>query len=732
MTVDHSVRPLVQRPERLARAVAEGVGVAGIAALAAAVMLGMHHTSPRVPRVYSGDSLSGASWVKGIVETGWVNANPRLGAPFGQVHYDYPLGGDNLHFLMMRAMALVTGDWVLIMNMFFLASFATAAFAAYLALRWFAVGRLLAGVVALVFAFTPYHFVRGPEHLLLSSYFVVPIAVVVAARVFTGFTRGPDAPGLVSVATVVRALPWAVALAVVGSCGAYYALFSVLLIGVVAALGAVVARSLQPLWAGMLAAAGICATLGLNLSGSVRYRRAHGVNEAVATRAAIELDGYPLRFADLLTPLRESRVPGAGTLADRVTLPMASSLGQYQGVLGALCLLGLAAWIVLRASRPADDPTRHVLAVGVLTFVVVGTAGGAAWFGNLVGFTQLRVLSRASIFITFLLLTWGALTVAPVVRGWVADSGRRMWAARAIAVVLVALAWFDQVPSPVTRHPNAGEALAADRDYFVGIESEFEPGSAVFILPVRGYPEEPAVVNSYDYDLLRPYLSTQSLRFSYGGIKGREMEWQRGLDDSDPTTLVADLSAAGFAGLLVDRYGYVDQAVALLGALAGDLGEPRTDATGRWAFLDLRPVGAVLRAQKGDAAFQRLGQTVLEDPVVHTGECGWPEPYGEIPAVWCPATTTVELRSASRPVRARFTGQMYAASNTTVTISTAEGSTEVPIGPEFGEFALELDVSPNGTSVTFATADELAPVVANFAIRAIGLDAEVIDVVETG
>ncbi len=322
-------------------------------------MLDMFRVSPRVPRVYTADGLSSAAWVQGIIETGWVNSNPRLGAPFGQAHYDYPLGGDNLHFLMMRALSLVTGDWVLIVNLFFLATFATAAFSAYLAQRWLGVGRLLGAVVALVFAFLPYHFVRGPEHLLLSSYFVVPIATVLAAQAYSGLPPYDEWPSWRSVAMACSIVPWIFAVLVVGSCGAYYAVFAVLLIGVAALLGSATARSTSPLLAGAVASVGIGATLVGNLVGSIRFRRANGANALVAERAAIELDSYPLPFADLVTPLRETRWPGLGTLAEKATLPMASSTGQYQGLIGATCLVALAVWLVAgRGARGLQPGTR--------------------------------------------------------------------------------------------------------------------------------------------------------------------------------------------------------------------------------------------------------------------------------------------------------------------------------------------------------------------------------------
>jgi hypothetical protein len=721
---------LVRRPQGLVRAVLEAAGVATVAGIAAAAMLDMFRVSPRVPRVYNADGLSSAAWVKGITETGWVNSNPRLGAPFGQIHYDYPLGGDNLHFLMMRALALVTGDWVLIVNVFFVGTFATAAFSAYLAQRWLGVGRLLGAVVALVFAFLPYHFVRGPEHLLLSSYFVVPVAVVLAARVYSGLPSRDERPPLRSVAMLRSILPWVGVMLVVGSCGAYYAVFAVLLVAVAALLGAVTARSTSPLLAGALAILGVGVTLVGNLSGSIRFRRANGANELVAERSVVELDSYPLRLADLVIPLRETRWPGAGTLAERATLPLASSIGQYQGLVGATCLVALAAWLVAGRGARGTNPEREWLAAGVVAFLAIGTTGGLAWLGNIVGFTQIRVLSRATVFISFLALTWGALSLAGPLHRWIQTDQRRTWVVRCAAAVLIAVAWFDQVPSPVTRDPGAAANYASDVDYFVGIESDLDPGSAVFVLPVRGYPEEAPTVFSADYDLLRPYLSSRTLRFSYGGIKGREMEWQRQLTPATPEDLLVSLVATEFDGLLVDRFGYADEGAALLGAVSDEVNaDPRIDATGRWAYFDLRTYAEDVSSRVGADELAAQGFTLLQDPVVTLSDCYEAEPFEATTATWCPSETTVSLRTATEPARARLSARVYAVSDATLTITWGRSTVEVPIGPSSGEFDIELDVSPTASELTFSTDADQAHEPGSprdLRMRIIDLDAQVL------
>lgn len=55
---------------------------------------------------YHGDALFYLSVIKGVLQHGWYLHNPDLGAPFGQQFYDFPQGGDNLNYLIIRLLGV--------------------------------------------------------------------------------------------------------------------------------------------------------------------------------------------------------------------------------------------------------------------------------------------------------------------------------------------------------------------------------------------------------------------------------------------------------------------------------------------------------------------------------------------------------------------------------------------------------------------------------------------------
>ena len=114
--------------------------------------------------------------VKTITETGWYQSNPRLGAPFGQVFYDFPHGGETFQLFAIKLISLVVKDYGVIMNLYYLGGFGVLAVVTFLVLRYLRFGYVVAAVGALVYTFLPYHLAHGEVHLYRSTYYSAPLA----------------------------------------------------------------------------------------------------------------------------------------------------------------------------------------------------------------------------------------------------------------------------------------------------------------------------------------------------------------------------------------------------------------------------------------------------------------------------------------------------------------------------------------------------------------------------
>lgn len=136
----------------------------------------VYNATDKPPLAYAPDAPYYLMLTKGLVDHGSYLRIPNLGWPFSLQLYDNPESGDNLQLALLRDLGFFLRDAVLTMNVYYLLTFVAVSLAAWFVLRRLGASRLVAAVVAILYSFLPYHFARGEAHLLLSGYFMVPIA----------------------------------------------------------------------------------------------------------------------------------------------------------------------------------------------------------------------------------------------------------------------------------------------------------------------------------------------------------------------------------------------------------------------------------------------------------------------------------------------------------------------------------------------------------------------------
>jgi phosphoglycerol transferase len=152
-----------------------------------------------------------------------------------------------------------------------------------------------------------------------------------------------------------------------------------------------------------------------------------------------------------------------------------------------------------------------------------------------------------------------------------------------------------------------------DRRFVREIDRRLPPDAAVFQLPYVPFPESGRLVDLYENDLLRGYLHSDDLRWSAGATKGRPEDWADDLAGMPTATVLDAAAAAGFAGLLIDRFGYADRGAALEDEVHRRLGsEPLVSAYGRHSFFDLRGHRARLEATHPPNELAALRRAVLQ------------------------------------------------------------------------------------------------------------------------
>lgn len=681
----------------------ELVAVGAVLATIAAVVYRVWERAWDAPFVHAGDGMAHLALLETVGWTGTPAPNPGLGAPYQVDWADMPSGADRLHLVVLRALRALTGDTVVAANAYLLLSIVAVGLVAYVVLRQLRCSPLASGVAAVVFAVAPAQFARaGVGHLFLANYVAVPTAVWLALW-------ASDAVG-------ERRRGWrawvapTVAVLVLGSASAYYAIFGVVVIGSVGLVRALRRWSWRPAARPVATSVATLAVVVVNVAGEAMRR---GGDAGV--RVPLDSDAFGLRVSQMLLPLRDHRIGPLADWADRAYRVAAP--GDRGATLGLLSIVGLAAillWCVRRVGRPVvapdllggDLPGRRGvierLGVVAVSAVAVGTVGGFGMVVATLGITQIRAWSRIAILVGFV----GASGLAMLL-----DGGSRRWspgrpARLAVAVVLVCGALVDQVGTSVLPGPADNESRwATDQELAGDLQTALPEGAMVFQLPVGTFPAELPLGSISANDLLAPQVAGDgSLRWSVGAMNGRDGDWQRTVAALPPEEMVVELAAAGVAALAVDRRGFDDGGETLDAALASLVGEPAFESEdGTRAWYDLRPLhadlvrrdGADAVARRGAAVVRPLGVVVEGSPGVRSTGDARARHLG--PASAIVVTDTSADAGAGAPISIAFTLDGAAGSNVRVTSSDGDVRT-VELGEEPAPVSLEVRPGADGTA----------------------------------
>ncbi len=503
----------------------------------------------------------------------------RLAAPFGADWSRYPVG-DAPTFALAGLLGRIVGPFAAV-NLLGCALIAGAALSFFLNARHLRWRPEWAACGALLFAFSNYH-LRWLVTLSFAQTWTLPPLLLLCA----GAAR--PAPAL-----PLRRRTLALAAGIglwLGLGNPYFIFFAGCVIG-----GTVLLNRLRRApWRRLAPLALLCVTMGLTL---VASHRGFFAAKLAGTAAADQFDRsyagaelYALKPIDLFMPPTDHRshlLRDLGRIYVSDTPLRGEPFYNYLGVVGAAGLLWLL-WAALRhVARPRQGCRAPDAALGALWCLGIATVGGGTAALALAGIDWFRASNRISVFIALwaLLFLFGQL-----------HRRTRRWP-RAVTVPLAAAigigGWFEQTPwfdFPAAR-AQAAERLAADAATVAALEDAAGADAMLFQLPFVPFPEAGRTNRMVDYEHFRPFLASESLKLSYGGLAGLPAtNWYAATARLTPADLVARLQAAGFSVLWIDRRAYADDGAALLGRLrALGLAEIPTARAGEIAAFGLTP-----------------------------------------------------------------------------------------------------------------------------------------------
>ncbi len=606
--------------------------VATVAALT--VIMRLWLADLRVPFFYLGnDSTSIGAHFKTVLETGWYEYNPALGAPNGQEYHDFPQA-DNLHLIAARLLGWFTNDFAVALNVYYLIGFPLAALTAVYFLREVGVSRLLTAPLAALYALAPYHFLRNEGHLFLGSYYPLPLALVVVLRILRGqpiwgLRRLPDGRldrlpdwlrspvGAFLTTCTGRGGGTVLMLALLATASSYYAVFVTLLLAAAGLVALARTGNWRRFRGAVLAGLTIVVVVALNMLPDNLYEWMHGQNSSALSRDGAASEIYALKISSLLLPAPGHPIPIFSEFRysydGNYPVPSESPALGLMGAIGLLILLVMSVEFLGNAvrSRVPAEPTAlrrarlRDLATLTMIALLCSTVGGLS---TIISFftPNIRGWNRMTILIAMFCLAALGVVLDAGIRRWERrrDRAERRTGIRRLPVFGVSVAALvllvgvaDQsLDGAIPPYADSAAGLSSDRDFVHAIEAAVPAGSMIFQLPFVPFPESPSVNGVADADQLKLYLSSTTLRWSGGGIRGRpQSDWPENVTSQHPDVMVTSLATIGFTGIVVDRKRTGDSTELVESGIRPYTGDPLlVSANGRYAFFSLAgPVAAL-------------------------------------------------------------------------------------------------------------------------------------------
>jgi phosphoglycerol transferase len=556
-------------------------------------VLRLRHADFSVPFRGQWDALFYSAWIKNIVENHAYYINTRIGAPGRLELYDFPLPHAT-HWIFLRLLGLCNRNYAWVMNAYYLLTFPLTTVTSLFTLRKLRVGRVPAVTAGVLFAFLPYHLIRGESHLTYSSYYLVPLVVLSAIWLCSGeslyrcdFDRSAPERKWITRNGVISL---AVCLLVAGDTpyNAFFATFFLMVAASVAALRYGPRRLLS----GALLLLTLLLAFAANLAPTARYQHVHGKNREPVFRLVGESEVYGLKLAQLVLPSPGHRVSWLAVVTQRYyrSAPLVNENGFATLGLTATCgFLLLLAWLVLRSGPPVVllDVLSRLNVAGFL----LGTIGGIGVLFALLVSPDIRGYNRICVFLAFFSLTAAAYLLDAWAKSCKTQLGRAM--VYACVMLLLPIGLLDQTTrADVPDHRALQRQAAGDREFVNRIEAVVPANGMVFQLPYVAFPASAPVHRMYDYDHFRAYLNSHHVRWSYGAMRGRATDkWQKAVAALPTPEFLNCLQQAGFSGVYVNRQGYADQALKVRQQLVERLGEPIVSNDRHLLFFALRQNG---------------------------------------------------------------------------------------------------------------------------------------------
>ena len=421
-------------------------------------------------------------------------------------------------------------------------------------------------IISFSFAITPYHFSRQMSHLTLSHYYVIPIAIYLMILIYE-----EDFKMIVPSRYLNRGQHWKIIIMytgclMLGLSNIYYAFFGLLCMATGWIAKAIKKKEWKIFYKESVLIYTVLMGVLLGLLPKIIYTIQNGKNLEAIQRLPLESERFALKIIQLLLPNRLNRVGFLRNLNGFYTdnaFNINENLFSAMGMVASIGFIIVCCWIINRIVNTKQQLIRKdtlrmsIISLGILTVVLYSVAGGFGTFISYFVTAEIRCFNRASVVIVCMSLC--ALLICFNYMESILNRKVIFDVGKVCITIIVLFTAYSETDLDIPQWSEIRKESTIVKNFFEEVEKNCQSGDMIYELPFSKFPEVGPCEKMNDYEQFTPYLYTNSLRWSYGGVKGRNKAAETlFIDDGMSMLFVKNIIEAGFVGVYIDTNGYAD------------------------------------------------------------------------------------------------------------------------------------------------------------------------------
>lgn len=484
-----------------------------------------------------------------------IPQNKFLGAPGISILGDYPCFDSNLFLVILKFISFFCNDYVLGVHIYYLLTYVLIVFSSYYVFKQFKINSLIAGSVALLFAFSPFHILRGVNHITYSSYYLIPLMILTIFWVwskkplFYAFRENKWVFDIKNKKAFITLLVLALS-----SLSVIYFEYFYLYFIVVATISAYFYRkNIYNLISSAIMIIFNLFVLFINALPFIIYRIQNGFNPRAVIRNFSDAEIFGLKIVQMLLPVDQHFL--FASFKEEYNLGKTLINENTSATLGIFGVIGFI-FIIFYFIFIKNNKNNIFNKIGILIFsaLLLGTVGS---FSSLISLTFLpfiRSYNRISIFILFLSLLVFCCLFQKLFRQCIKNH-KILFFIMIFFITLIGIRDMIPMDASLLAYSDANKAYYTQlKDFVKKIEDVNSDGAMIFQMPYVEYPEGGIHIDLEDYEYLKPYLVSDKLRWSYGNQKGRPLDKKfKSLSKLKMDVILKELKNMGFSGILISK-----------------------------------------------------------------------------------------------------------------------------------------------------------------------------------